>query len=92
MRSVEANQRIHDSLHCREGKAKSWTAGRAEGAGFGRAKELGRWEEKGQPGRCCLEGSELRFGMMILAAGGIRGNIFADRETSQGILAMSAET
>lgn len=44
-RSAGANRRIQESVHSREGKAKSCAAGMVEenGAGFGHAKDLGRW-------------------------------------------------
>lgn len=46
---------------------------------------------RGNPGEAVWQGLELHFGMMILAADGIGGNMFADRETNQDILATSAE-
>lgn len=46
---------------------------------------------RGNPGEAVWQGLESHFGMMILAADGIGGNMFADRETNQDILATSAE-
>lgn len=50
-----------------------------------RTLDAGR--RRGNTGEAVLQGSELHLGMMILAADGIGGNTFADKETNQRILA-----
>lgn len=84
VRSAEVNQRIQERVHGSEGKAESSMAGMVEKNtgwiwtcwGWTSVREGATWH------RLFLQGSELYFRKKILAAEGIRGNMFADRKAT----------